>query len=354
MDGVTTFYTSIAEIRNFGTANEQIILQPHPDFRITDAGGANEAVSYLNRDHLASVRLITNSSGVAEQSNTYTPFGDPDTQTLQTTAIPEEHSFIGERYDTSTGLLFLNARYYDPDLGRFLQPDWWEVRIPGVGINRYTYSMNDPVNLSDPSGHITIIVHGTWGRASDWKEEGSEFYDDVADAFDEKPVIFYWSGGNNRSARENAAEALAAFIAEEMAELGNDEPLNIVSHSHGGNVVKEYSNRADAEFIDVFVGLGTPQRGDYNMNGENIGRYINVYSSHDGVQPNGGRWWLAGRAGRTDPLAGNLRIDSYPRVRGSRLLGSNLTVSHSELHDSEVWRYYVNPLFGIVAPLNWE
>ena len=72
---------------------------------------------------------------------------------LQAQSIPEEHSFIGERFDASTGLLFLNARYYDPDLGRFIQPDWWEVRQSGVGTNRYAYSFKDPVNLSDRNGH---------------------------------------------------------------------------------------------------------------------------------------------------------------------------------------------------------
>ncbi len=63
VDGVTTFYAGMAEIRDIGGAGEQIILQPHPDFRITDAGGPNEAVSYLHRDHLSSVRLITNAAG---------------------------------------------------------------------------------------------------------------------------------------------------------------------------------------------------------------------------------------------------------------------------------------------------
>ena len=54
-------------------------------------------------------------------------------------------------------MLFRNARYYDPLLGRFLQPDWWEVRQQGVGTNRYAYSFNDPVNLSDPNGNIVCL-----------------------------------------------------------------------------------------------------------------------------------------------------------------------------------------------------
>jgi RHS repeat-associated protein len=67
--------------------------------------------------------------------------------------LAETRGFIGERYDEAAGLQYLNARYYDPRLGMFTQPDWWEVTWPGVGTNRYSYSFNDPVNGSDPGGH---------------------------------------------------------------------------------------------------------------------------------------------------------------------------------------------------------
>ncbi|MDF1585418.1 RHS repeat-associated core domain-containing protein, partial [Marinimicrococcus flavescens] len=46
----------------------------------------------------------------------------------------------------------------DPQLGRFIQPDWWDPTIPGVGTNRYAYALNDPVNKSDPSGHFVPAV----------------------------------------------------------------------------------------------------------------------------------------------------------------------------------------------------
>ena len=70
------------------------------------------------------------------------------------TALIETKGFIGERYDDHAGLQYLNARYYDPKLGLFIQPDWFEVTEPGVGTNRYSYSFNDPVNLSDPTGNV--------------------------------------------------------------------------------------------------------------------------------------------------------------------------------------------------------
>ena len=66
---------------------------------------------------------------------------------------PESKGFIGERFDADAGLQYLNARYYDPKMAMFLQPDWWEVTEPGVGTNRYGYARNDPVNFRDSGGN---------------------------------------------------------------------------------------------------------------------------------------------------------------------------------------------------------
>ena len=49
--------------------------------------------------------------------------------------------------------MYLHARYYDPLVGRFPTGDWWDPILAGVDVNRYSYSANDPINLSDPNGH---------------------------------------------------------------------------------------------------------------------------------------------------------------------------------------------------------
>ncbi len=112
-------------------------------------------VSYLHRDHLGSVRLITHSGGTRARTTSFSPYALPDDTDYAPAVTDEPKGFIGERYDDETGLQYLNARTYDPGLGRFIQPDWWEVTTPGVGTNRYGYARNDPVNAADPGGHAT-------------------------------------------------------------------------------------------------------------------------------------------------------------------------------------------------------
>jgi len=107
----------------------------------------------LHADGLGSVRAVTDATGLATERTTYRPYGEEVTQ-LQPLTLPETKGFIGERFDDASGLQYLNARYYDPRLGLFIQPDWWEVMQEGVGTNRYSYSFNDPVNGRDPGGHV--------------------------------------------------------------------------------------------------------------------------------------------------------------------------------------------------------
>ncbi len=111
-------------------------------------GVEGTTVKFLHRDHLASVRLITKMDGTIQERSRYAAFGEPKVVSSLS------KGYINERFDAEAGLQYLNARYYDPALGRFISPDDWDPTLAGVGTNRYAYSGNDPVNKSDPNGHF--------------------------------------------------------------------------------------------------------------------------------------------------------------------------------------------------------
>jgi RHS repeat-associated protein len=91
------------------------------------------------------VLAVTGNTGAIEQHFFYTPFGVE----LEGDASGNPFRYTGRRFDAETGLYDYRARYYDADLGRFLQVD-------PVGYadqwNLYAYVGNNPLNATDPSG----------------------------------------------------------------------------------------------------------------------------------------------------------------------------------------------------------
>ena len=63
-------------------------------------------------------------------------------------------AYNGEQYTPQTGLQYLRARHYDPQLGAFTTRDTYlgDLKTP-ISQNRYTYAHNNPVRYADPSGH---------------------------------------------------------------------------------------------------------------------------------------------------------------------------------------------------------
>ena len=72
---------------------------------------------FLHRDHLDSVRAITDGTGAVVERAIYKPFGEQTEWLTAAQSVPESKGWIGERFDADAGLQYLNARYYDPVLG---------------------------------------------------------------------------------------------------------------------------------------------------------------------------------------------------------------------------------------------
>jgi len=74
--------------------------------------------SFMHRDHLANVRAITDASGALVERTAYSPYNAEDNEAGLTNPTPEEHGFIGERHDASTGHLRLGNAPVEPFLIR--------------------------------------------------------------------------------------------------------------------------------------------------------------------------------------------------------------------------------------------
>lgn len=103
---------------------------------------------YYHTDHLGSTRLITNESGNTVTDVSYMPFGED-----VITGDNDSYLFTGKQKDAS-GLYYYGARYYDPEIGRFLTRDtlYGEIKAPQT-LNRYVYCLNNPLKYIDPTGN---------------------------------------------------------------------------------------------------------------------------------------------------------------------------------------------------------
>lgn len=125
-----------------------------------------KAFSYILRDYLGSVTYLLDSNyNVAEQYS-YDAWGQlRDISTLEPIEAPDYNAigrgYCGHEYIPGFGLINMNARLYDPALGRFLSPDPY-VQFPDFtqSFNRYTYGLNNPMLYVDENGEFVHIIIG--------------------------------------------------------------------------------------------------------------------------------------------------------------------------------------------------
>jgi RHS repeat-associated protein len=146
--------------------------------RIASRNGSG-GIFYYFADQLGSTRSITTGSGKnGDGSNQtpgqlcydadFTPYGQEISYTqtghLQATACPPNYKFTGYERDPETGLDYAFARYYSSRIGRFLSTDPLGGAIGDLqSHNAYAYTLNNPTNLTDPSG--LHCVGSGWGHS---------------------------------------------------------------------------------------------------------------------------------------------------------------------------------------------
>ena len=149
-----------------------------------------------HKDIQGSTTSLVKEDGSADATYQYTDFGE--TTINGDNKAENEVCYTGGIYDQSTGLYYLNARYYNPEDGRFVTEDTYrgETAKPETG-HLYAYCANNPVNYVDPSGHkyttrIWELLWGTyWYDKSNHKKYGKHGNAKIAKSAKNKNLIQY-------------------------------------------------------------------------------------------------------------------------------------------------------------------
>jgi RHS repeat-associated protein len=123
------------------------------------AMAVNGITSYLALDSLGSANVTLDASGNVVAQLLYAPYG---AARFSSGTMPTDRGFTGQIADSTSGLDYYGARYYDPIAGQFASAD---TMLPGNGfdvwgLSRYAYVEGNPVNRLDPTGHCT--THACW------------------------------------------------------------------------------------------------------------------------------------------------------------------------------------------------
>jgi RHS repeat-associated protein len=112
--------------------------------------GSGWSTHFVHEDGLGSVRAITDETGAVVDTRGYEAFGTKNSEAGSETLA---YGFAGEALDSTTNLAYHRARWMDSRVGRFTGMDPSEGQPPKPSsLHRYSYTLNNPANWTDPTG----------------------------------------------------------------------------------------------------------------------------------------------------------------------------------------------------------
>ena len=163
--------------------------EPSIDFDDTGEDMPNSELYFIMRDYLGSItHIVSASTGKIVQELSYDAWGrlrDPATQQIYPHGTEPPlflgRGFTGHEHLPWFGLINMNARLYDPVLGRFLSPDPFVQNFDWLqNYNRYSYALNNPLCYIDEDGQffwafvgVAAAIGGVVNFATHWDEIAS-------------------------------------------------------------------------------------------------------------------------------------------------------------------------------------
>ncbi len=219
---------------------------------------ADGTIRHYHKDHLESPRLITDGSGAVLGAHQYLPYGEEVTDPSQNDEIMKYtmHQRDENGPGTDDDLDYMLARYYSPHLGRFhsVDPERGDsTRLQT--LNRYTYSISNPIAYADPDGRLALYLAGGV-VSSDAKSVG---LDEL-----EKCGTMKGLGPSKKLAHGDWVNG-GAWVEQEL-QADPNQPVVIVGHSEGARKGLELVRQLhqNGTRVDLFVSIDPPNFGQDN------------------------------------------------------------------------------------------
>lgn len=206
-------------------------------------------------DHLGSPRLVTGAGGIVETRQKYLPFGEllEQTGSYATTKGYTNH----EQTDTS-GLIYMQARFYVPWFGRFTSPDpardqhFEETQ----SWNIYSYVRNNPVMSVDPTGMVTGNgITQAMSETQDLNKKKNEFAQTgnltLKGALGNIPTITYSNDVTGKLNGQLYAAVNYAMVANGIDTINISAISNGTTHApHGGHYDSPLTSAVDINTVN--------------------------------------------------------------------------------------------------------
>ena len=262
------------DINAVGATREKLYLggdyYSAPIVYIKDNNGSRQ-LYYICRDNLGSITHIANNNGNVVQQLSYDEWGRlRDWNTKEVYAPGTEPAlFLGRGYTghehlTQFGLINMNARLYDPAVGRFLSPDPY-VQMPDFSqsYNRYSYCLNNPLKYTDESGEIGWSIFNamkdmfvnnyikSWSQGINaWTK--SENWHSTTMAWKIDTGLF--KGDFNQVVSRFTKELPQTFLGYQASQFNNlFNRVKSVGYYDGATVVESYSSNWGAFTLGSYI-----------------------------------------------------------------------------------------------------
>jgi len=213
---------------------------------VTGAGNVKAATTrYMHYDPLGSIDMITVPRGEVVDRLSYDPFGarrpgDWKADGIVTLETFSNRGFTGHEHIDEIGLIHMNGRVYDAELGRFLSADRY-VQAPynTQSFNRYSYVINGPLKYTDPSGWLF--------------DANGNYYSSTSP---ETNTHNYYNGGNQSGWKDNDGYSSTSGLSKTgVAKVEAERQLREVMAGGSGNYIGADTAMPEKNQTFVFIGF---------------------------------------------------------------------------------------------------